>query len=58
MKIKIEAEIDVSDFVKGLSDDEEWEWFFKEVLGNSMVILHDNETDTLGQTKKFSWKVV
>jgi hypothetical protein len=58
MKIKIEAVIDVSDFVNGLSDDEEWEWFFDEVVGKSMVILHDNDTDTLGETKEFTWSVV
>lgn len=61
MKIKIEAVIDVSDFVNGLSDDEEWEWFF-DILNdkrNIRLILHSNDIgDSIAETNEFKYKII
>ena len=57
-KIKIEVEFEVDDFWCAKSkDQEERDWFWKEILPNATVILHSNEVgDEIASTNKFTVK--
>ena len=61
MFIKIEAEINVDDFVCDFKDKSELDWF-KEMMedrANTMLILHSNDVgDTIGYTTDFKWNMV
>jgi hypothetical protein len=57
-KIKIEVEFEVDDFWCANSEDqEERDWFWKEILPNATVILHSNEVgDEIASTNELKIK--
>jgi hypothetical protein len=57
-KIKIEVEFEVDDFWCANSEDqEERDWFWKEILPNATLILHSNEVgDEIASTNELKIK--
>jgi len=57
-KIKIEVEFEVDDFwCANSKDQEERDWFWKEILPNATVILHSNEVgDEIASTNELKIK--
>jgi hypothetical protein len=53
IKIKLEVELMVDDYIYNQNDKEETKWFFDEVLKNGDLTLHENDCvgDTIGIIK-------
>jgi hypothetical protein len=59
-KIKVEVEFEVDDSLWGANseDQEERDWFWKEILPEATLILWSNEVgDEIAQTNKFKIKI-
>lgn len=55
-KIKIEVEFDVDDNLWGATseDPEEKDWFWNDVIKDSLIIFHSNDVgDSISETDKF-----
>jgi len=57
IKIEVEFEVDDSFWCANSEDQEERDWFWKEILPNATVILHSNEVgDEIASTNELKIK--